>query len=615
MNLSVVDVARAALGEPAKASGGELLWLCPIHEDRHPSLQVNERKGAWLCGPCGKGGNAWRLAAFLGNVDPNDKRAVADWLRQRGLLTDNGNSAPKQRAAKPAKEQFQRVAEFYYRPDLRKVRFEAPAADGGKPAKTFRWERREREKWLPGDGGLPRPLYANRLFREQDQVGVALGLEGEAKADLAGELGIPAFSFKHVDAINDLAGADVVLWPDHDKPGITQANEAARVLHESGLLRSIRIVTPPPELPIAGDIVDAVRTLGWTRERIETLMAAAEPYPVEKAIGVLLEDVTEEKVNWLWPNRIPLGALTVLDGDPGNGKSLCALEIAARVSRGRPLPGEREFTAPGGVVILSAEDSLSHVIKPRLRAADADMSRVIALPYSADFQGQATFSRLPNDIPVLGAAIKRVAAKLVVFDVLVAYVPTTLSTKSDQDVRLALAPLAEMADRLEVAVLLIRHLNKAPGGNALYRGGGSIGIIGAARSGLLLAADPQSPDTRVLAVIKSNLGVPAPSLNFRIATADGVPHIEWCGTSTHSAETLLAPPPTAEDKSAVAEAREFLAEELKDGAREAVQMQQAAKRLNISDMTLRRAKGVLGVRSHKQGAQWFWQLPVMERQQ
>ena len=615
MNLTCEQVASSILGPPVKRRGSELFWLCSRHDDRDPSLQINSPKNAFLCGPCGKSGNAWRLFAFLENIDPNDKRTMIARLKERGLLNGNGSNG-NGRAPKPPKEEFRRVAEFYYGDTIRHVRLEAPSSNGTKPPKAFVWESRKGDKWVPGLQGQQPPLYTNRLFRESDQIGLVLAFEGEAKADLAGELGFAAVSFKGFTAAHCevLAGLDIVFWPDKDQPGVRQAHAAAVILAESKQARSIRMITPPPDLPIDGDIVDAVKTLHYTREKILSLIEGAKPYPPEpEPVGILLDDVQEQKVDWLWPQRIPMGALTILDGDPGSGKSLLTLEIAARVSRGYPLPGETNLTEPMGVVILSAEDSVSHVIRPRLRAANADLSRVLAIPYSPTHEGQPTFSKLPTDIPILEKAVGRVKARLVIFDVLVGYIPSNLSTNRDQDVRLALAPLAEMADRTGVAVILVRHLSKDPSKSALYRGGGSIGIVGAARSGLLLATDPQQAEVRVLAVIKSNLGAPSQSLTFRIATDDGVPHIEWLGGCSHTAESLLAVPVSGEDRSAKQEAVEFLSEELQDGPLEVEKLIQKARRLGISEKTLRRAKMDAGIGRERRGfgdsGKWYWMLP------
>ena len=128
------------------------------------------------------------------------------------------------------------------------------------------------------------------------------------------------------------------------------------------------------------------------------------------------------------------------------------------------------------------------------------------------------------------------------------------------------APLARMAERTGAAVLLVRHLNKAQGGNALYRGGGSIGIIGAARSGLLVGVHPEDEQMRVLAGQKSNLSPMPDSLAYRIATAaNEAARIEYAGTTEAKADTLLRTPQDAEERSALGEAIQFLRDELSEG--------------------------------------------------
>ena len=617
MNLSCESVAVAALGEPLRSSGAEIFFRCPNHEDKHPSLQVNTNKNVFLCGPCNKSGNAWRLAAFLARLDPQDKRAVAAWLRERKLLdaTSNGNGnghheAGPESSSEP-KAEFERVAEFYYSPQLRKIRLERPGSNRGKRNKSFRWEHREGETWKPGDGGLQKPLYANVIFRESDQLDLVLGVEGEAKTDVAGELGFAAFSFKsltdaHCDAFADL---DVVLWPDADAPGFKQSKDAAAIIHESQQARRIRMIVPPADFPIAGDVVDAIRLRGWGRKEIDALIAESKTYPPEPApVGTLLNSVTEEKVEWLWRGLIPLGAITILDGDPGVGKSVLTDEIASRISRGIPLPGETTPRDPAGVVILSAEDSISHVIVPRLRTAGADLSRILAIPYVPTKPGEASFSKLPADLHVLERAVQRVSAKLVIFDVLSCYVPAAQSMKDDQDVRLALAPVAALADRFQVSSVMLRHLNKDTSKAALYRGGGSIGIIGAARSGLLLANDNDDPQSRVLALIKSNYGAQRDSLTLQIKARDGIPYIVWTGTTKQTGEQLLAPQ-TSEEQGAVREAAEFLRSELAEGAVESNQIFKAAEAQGVSRASLRRARAIVAD-CHKVGmtGSWYWTL-------
>ena len=121
---------------------------------------------------------------------------------------------------------------------------ESRQTDKDRRGKTFRWEHLGDGTWYSGDGDIPRPLYVNRAFRERDQLGMAVGFEGEANADLAGDLGFAAFSFQDITSEQavTLMDCDIVIWPDNDTSGATQAEAAARIIHESRLARTIRVV-------------------------------------------------------------------------------------------------------------------------------------------------------------------------------------------------------------------------------------------------------------------------------------------------------------------------------------------------------------------------------------
>src|SRR5215212_9582261 len=326
--------------------------------------------------------------------------------------------------------------------------------------------------------------------------------------------------------------------------------------------------------------------------------------------GTLLSEVEPERVEWLWPGRLPLGKLTVLDGDPGLGKSAMSLDVAARVSAGLELPDGQQCE-PAGVVLLSAEDGLADTVKPRLDAAGADTQKVVALSTVPDGKTERSLS-IPEDLPALERAIRRVEASLVVVDPIMAFLSGNTDSHKDQDVRRALAPLAKLAERTGAAILIVRHLNKASGGNTLYRGGGSIGILGAARSGLVVAEDPEDAERRILAQNKQNLCKPAASLVFTLETApNGAARVLWCGQSELNASQILRAPPDEEEKSALSEAKEFLLDELKDSPMAAKQVKKNAWAGDISERTLKRAKGDLVVKSTKEAdGSWTWSLPA-----
>jgi hypothetical protein len=328
--------------------------------------------------------------------------------------------------------------------------------------------------------------------------------------------------------------------------------------------------------------------------------------------------MARDEVRWLWQGRIPLGNITVLDGDPGLGKSVFTTDLAARVTVGRAFPdGTPCGTEAGGagVVMLNAEDSFSNTVGPRFDAAGGESQRAVWLsevPDEAEPEHVRPVS-LPEDVALLEGAIGRVAARLVIVDPLMAFLSGHTNAHKDQDIRHVLARLKSLAERTGAAVLLVRHLNKMPGGNPLYRGGGSIGIIGAARSGLIVAQDPDDPDgrRRVLASSKQNLAEPTPSLVFVVASSasNGAARVEWHGGSSLDAKELMRAPLEEEEKSALEEALEFLKDELSEGPMAAKQIKLNAKAEGVSERTLNRAKARLKVRSTKEAYGWTWTMP------
>ena len=322
----------------------------------------------------------------------------------------------------------------------------------------------------------------------------------------------------------------------------------------------------------------------------------------------MLEDVTPESVSWLWPGRIPLGKITVLDGDPGVAKSTVSIDLAARVSTGQRMP-DGEPGILGGVVILSAEDDVAATIRPRLDAAGGDPSRVLSLITVPSVDEDRPTS-IPEDLHYIRTAAERVSAKLIIIDPLMAYLGAMIDSHKDSSVRRALHRLSLLAEETGAAVLIVRHLNKASGGSPLYRGGGSIGIIGAARAGLLIARDPEDDTARVLAATKCNLAREPESLSFRLEDAGDVPRVLWGGVSPHRAGVLLMVP-DAEERSAIDEACEFLKTTLAEGAMLAKQVKAEARDADISDATLRRAKARLGVDAFQATfhGPWLWEMP------
>src|SRR5829696_9940279 len=332
---------------------------------------------------------------------------------------------------------------------------------------------------------------------------------------------------------------------------------------------------------------------------------------------VRLSDVAPESLRWLWRGRIPAGKITVLDGDPGLGKSTLLCELAARISRGDPLPGgDAEPSTPRGVLLFSAEDDVHDTIRPRIDAAGGDPRRIVFFVAVPDGTDTGRPFALPRDLPILDAVVARVDAALVIFDPLVAYLPAGVSASIDQHVRHALGALKTSAERTGAAIVVVRHLNKSPSANPLYRGLGSVGIIGAARSGLLLAADPDDPQRRILALAKGNLARPPASLAFRLAAVPGtgIARVVWDGESPWTAAELLQG--QADDdgdlrRSVVDDARAWLRETLAAGPRLARELRQEASQRGIGRSALyaaRKAEGIAIAKEHTVQGSWVWAL-------
>lgn len=337
--------------------------------------------------------------------------------------------------------------------------------------------------------------------------------------------------------------------------------------------------------------------------------------PVEAIYAQRASEVETRPVEWLWNPYIPRGKLAAFDGLPGLGKSSITLDLAARVTTGRPMPDGRPGVE-GDVVMVSYEDDAADTIVPRFLAAGGNPERLHLVDGVRTAEGIGPLE-LPDHIAMLEALVEDTQAVLVVIDPLMAALAGDVKSAVDHHVRRALAPLRSLAERTRAAVLVVRHLNKSSKvSDPILRGGGSIGIIGAARAGLIVAQDPDDPDRRVLAISKSNLAPGGhPSLGYRVVTDDahGVGAIEWLGESRHQAGDLLRDGTDEPRGVAVSEAVATLRELLEDGPQPADEAKRYCRDAGIAPRTLDRAKKRLGVRARPQlngkRKRWWWELP------
>ncbi len=331
-------------------------------------------------------------------------------------------------------------------------------------------------------------------------------------------------------------------------------------------------------------------------------------------------DIRAERTRWLWQGRIPLGAPTLLVGREKLGKSTLTVALAAAISRGT-LAGDLEGD-PSNVLILSYEDAAGGTVKPRLLAADADPAR-IHRP-RAEREGVRDLVSLPDDAEAIGECVREHHCRLIVVDPFSAALGAEINSHRDQDIRRAIAALAQLAEDEDAALLLVAHFNKAQGGDSLTRVLGSRGLTAACRSVLVFGRSPDAADgspDRVLAHAACNVAREAPSLACRIEgreIEDEAGMIETSrllilGACDTQADDLLAT--RGEDERSDRDiAADWLADELADCEwQRASEIKARAKDAAIRERTLQRARAHLGVEHRREGfpAVSEWRLAVV----
>jgi RecA-family ATPase len=339
---------------------------------------------------------------------------------------------------------------------------------------------------------------------------------------------------------------------------------------------------------------------------------------------VTLSTVLPESVVWLWEPYIPRRKLTMVEGDPGMGKTWLMLQITAAISQGYGLPG-REGTPQGKqgdgqpVLYLSAEDGLADTLRPRLDAAGADCTKIHALLGWRAHEGETvtTGSITLADVAVIQTAIATYRPALVIIDPLQAYLGAKTDMYRANEVRPLLAALVLLAEQYDCAIVCVRHLSKALQPRAIYRGLGSIDFTAAARSVILVGEEPSAEgagggtnasgaERRVLAHSKSSLAPKGASLVFELR--DG--QFSWRGQSPVTADDMAKGlQPRARRDAEVQKAEAWLSAYLRPGPRLAHEGYTTALALGISTRTLMRAKKALGVYSKKAGGIWYWLSP------
>lgn len=319
-------------------------------------------------------------------------------------------------------------------------------------------------------------------------------------------------------------------------------------------------------------------------------------------------EVEREEIDWLWYPRIARGKVTLIAGDPGNGKSMFTAALAAKLTAGFPLPDGGE-PVKGTVLLASFEDGAGDTIRPRLERQGADLSRVLLLDQWKDENGKVRSMRA-SDVPALDAALElQPDACAMVIDPIMAYVGS-IDAYRDNEVRAMLQPLVDMAARRRLAVICVVHLNKSQVEQVLYKVSGSVGFAALARSVLLVGIDERN-DRRGIAHIKSNLGPKADTLEFTIDAQGfhfGRVNKEFTAlmmVEKVDGRTVNRPRDIIED---------WLSDLLKEGPVCVDAIWRECDELGYSRTTVGRVKKKLGIDHQRHGngkdAWWYtWQLP------
>ncbi len=317
-----------------------------------------------------------------------------------------------------------------------------------------------------------------------------------------------------------------------------------------------------------------------------------------------MEDVVSKEVEWLWYPYIPYGKITIIEGDPGEGKTTLVLKLAAALSMGLPLPcdDDKEYE-PIHIIYQTAEDGIEDTIKPRLEKAGADCSMIRVID-ETDKELSMTDDRLEQ-------AIIETGARLIILDPIQAYIGATVDMHRANEIRPVLKHLGIIAEKHNCAIILIGHMNKASGSKSTYRGLGSIDIQATARSVLLVARLRDKPNIRIMAHDKSSLAPAGDAIGFEMTEDNGMVCI---GPYDITIDELLSGN-EGRGKKKLDIAENFIKEYF--GSNKVIPsneiMMEAAKR-SIKRNTLLSAKKKLGITSDKEKAEdgtiyWTWVMP------
>ena len=315
-------------------------------------------------------------------------------------------------------------------------------------------------------------------------------------------------------------------------------------------------------------------------------------------------DIKPKQVRWLWYPYIPFGKVTLLQGDPGDGKSKLMLSLAALLSKGAPLPFSDDEESYKSVTIIyqTTEDDADDTVVPRFNAAGGDGERLVFI--------KEDVKRLTFGDDRIREAVEQCDAKLLILDPMSSYIGDDCSMNNANETRAEFNHLIAVAKDTGCAIVIIAHMNKMKDTNPLYRTNGSIDIAGAARSILAITRTPNKevPAERYLVQVKSNLAPTGSAILFEVSEK-GVDFISEMEMTAEEAFQSLAPKIGRPNDKEV-KAKAFLMEMLKDGEMLSSDCEEKLEAAGFKKSTIKKAKKNTGVISRKKGFLWYWSLPM-----
>ena len=310
---------------------------------------------------------------------------------------------------------------------------------------------------------------------------------------------------------------------------------------------------------------------------------------------IKMSEIQSQEVAWLWFPFIPYGKLTIVQGDPGDGKTTLVLNIAAKLSKGEGLDSKMKLTEPLNVIYQSAEDGLADTVKPRLEAAGANCENISVIDESIK-----SLSMIDER---LEEAVIRTKAKLLILDPIQAYLGGGMDMNRANEARDMTKKLATLAEKYQCAIVLVGHMNKAAGNKAAYRGMGSIDFFAVARSVMLVGRIEGQSNLRAMIQIKNNLAAFGHPKAFELAE-DG---FHWLGDYEITADEVLGG--MVPKASKLEMAKQFLREQAERTQKIlSTEIIELAAQEGISKRTLETAKKELKIKAGRCNNNWYWNL-------